>query len=149
MIIGCYIRCQTINWTNDDILIILSWPQCLKVPGGLQAKMTCLPLLTLQKVWPEYSGRTRLTPSLLISWFLASPGHQQPWYLLCRIYGPLFSIKKYFEYLCYLSVGKIWINLDGLVQDCSISIANTLEILQSCIKPSIPWFLKIIQLVMG
>ena len=27
--------------------------------------------------------------------------------------------------------------IDGLVQDCSISIANTLETLQSCIKPSI------------
>ena len=27
--------------------------------------------------------------------------------------------------------------IDGLVQDCSISIANTLEILQSCAKPSI------------
>ena len=26
---------------------------------------------------------------------------------------------------------------DGLVQDCSISIANTLELLQSCIKPLI------------
>ena len=25
--------------------------------------------------------------------------------------------------------------IDGLVQDCSISIANTLEILQSCTKP--------------
>ena len=29
------------------------------------------------------------------------------------------------------------LNIDGLVQDCSISIANTLEILQSCTKPSI------------
>ena len=28
-------------------------------------------------------------------------------------------------------------NFDGLVQDCSISIANALEILQSCTKPSI------------
>ena len=28
-------------------------------------------------------------------------------------------------------------HIDGLVQDCSISIANALEILQSCIKPSI------------
>ena len=27
--------------------------------------------------------------------------------------------------------------IDGLAQDCSISIANTLEILQSCTKPSI------------
>ena len=31
------------------------------------------------------------------------------------------------------------IYFDGLVQDCSISIANALEILQSCIKPSIWW----------
>ena len=29
--------------------------------------------------------------------------------------------------------------LDGLVKDCSISIANALEILQSCTKPSICW----------
>ena len=26
--------------------------------------------------------------------------------------------------------------IDGLVQDCNISIANALEILQSCTKPS-------------
>ena len=26
--------------------------------------------------------------------------------------------------------------VDGLVQDCSVSIADTLEILQSCTKPS-------------
>ena len=33
-----------------------------------------------------------------------------------------------------------WTNAtDGLVQDCSISIANALEILQSCTKPSIWW----------
>ena len=30
-----------------------------------------------------------------------------------------------------------WQYLDGLVQDCSISTANTLEILQSCTKPLI------------
>ena len=30
-------------------------------------------------------------------------------------------------------------HIDGLVQDCSISIANALEILQSCTKPSIRW----------
>ena len=29
------------------------------------------------------------------------------------------------------------LNLDGLAQDCSNSIANALELLQSCIKPSI------------
>ena len=30
----------------------------------------------------------------------------------------------------------IWEQIDGLVQDCSISIANALKILQSCTKPS-------------
>ena len=30
-----------------------------------------------------------------------------------------------------------WLYIDGLVQACSISIANALEILQSCTKPSI------------
>ena len=31
----------------------------------------------------------------------------------------------------------MYVYIDGLVQDCSISIANALEILQSCTKPSI------------
>ena len=30
------------------------------------------------------------------------------------------------------------INIDGLVQDCSNSIANALELLQSCTKP---WYM--------
>ena len=38
----------------------------------------------------------------------------------------------------------IIINFDGLVQDCSISIANALEILQSCTKPSIYGFMQFI-----
>ena len=32
------------------------------------------------------------------------------------------------------------LKIHGLVQDCSISIANALEILQSCTQPSIWWF---------
>ena len=35
-------------------------------------------------------------------------------------------------------------NIDGLVQDCSISSANALEILQSCIKPSILFVLVLL-----
>ena len=31
---------------------------------------------------------------------------------------------------------KDWICIDGLAQDCSNSIANTLELLQSCTNPS-------------
>ena len=32
--------------------------------------------------------------------------------------------------------GVAYIDIDGLVQNCNISIANALEILQSCTKPS-------------
>ena len=31
------------------------------------------------------------------------------------------------------------IDINGLMQDCSYSIANTLELLQSCTKPLIYW----------
>ena len=34
----------------------------------------------------------------------------------------------------------LWDYVDGLVQDCNKSIANTLELLQSCIKPSM-WYI--------
>ena len=34
-------------------------------------------------------------------------------------------------------IGVIWLTFDGLVQDCSISIANALELLQSCTELSI------------
>ena len=39
--------------------------------------------------------------------------------------------------VCFLSNSSSQGHFDGLVQDCSISIANALEILQSCTKPSI------------
>ena len=38
---------------------------------------------------------------------------------------------------CNYSSMPNWYNIDGLVQDCSNSIANALELLQSCIKPLI------------
>ena len=38
-------------------------------------------------------------------------------------------------------------NIDGLVQDCSISIANALEIPQSCTKPSICTFVSMAQFI--
>ena len=47
-----------------------------------------------------------------------------------------------YKYLCSIGHGREIIenaNIDGLVQDCSISSSNALEILQSCTKPSI-WF---------
>ena len=40
-------------------------------------------------------------------------------------------------------------NIDGFMQDCSISIANTLEILQSCTKPSIYASVDLIMLIIN
>ena len=63
---------------------------------------------------------------LLMSWRLASPGHQQSREWLCRINRSLSSMRRDFKYI------------DGLAQDCSNSSALALELLQSCanIKPS-------------
>ena len=41
--------------------------------------------LTLNVRGPSYLGLTRSISWLLMSWLLTSPGHQQPWYWLCRI----------------------------------------------------------------
>ena len=41
--------------------------------------------LTLNVQGPSYLGLTRSISWLMIPWLLTSPGHQQPWYWLCRI----------------------------------------------------------------
>ena len=43
-------------------------------------------------------------PWLLMSWLLASPGHQQPWYWLCWIGRSLPYSRRNFNYLCLISV---------------------------------------------
>ena len=51
---------------------------------------------------------------------------------------PMSSVPKKADIL------NLSLYLNGLMQDCSISIANALEILQSCSKPSISSNLDII-----
>ena len=41
--------------------------------------------LTLNVRGPSYLGLTRSITWLFMPWLLTSPGHQQPWYRLCRI----------------------------------------------------------------
>ena len=41
--------------------------------------------------------------SEILPWLLASPGHQQPWYWLCRIGRPLSYMRKYLNYLCHIN----------------------------------------------
>ena len=43
-------------------------------------------------------------------------------------------------YVAFVSAVVHADNIDGLVQDCSNFIANALELLQSCTKPSISFF---------
>ena len=45
-----------------------------------------LHLLTFNVRGPSYLGLTRSISWLPMPWLLTSPGHQQPWYWLCRIH---------------------------------------------------------------
>ena len=69
---------------------ILSRPQCAKwLPLVILlcqrfSWLHCL-ILTLNLWGPSYLGLTRSLSWLLMPWLLTSPGHQQPWYWLCRI----------------------------------------------------------------
>ena len=86
--------------------------------------------------------------SMLISyvtmpWLLVSPGHQQPWLWICKIKRFFSSTRKEFNYQWHHNVKKLRkIYIDDLLQDCSNSIASTLELLQYCTKPSICFYVS-------
>ena len=52
----------------------------------------------------SYLGLTRSISWLLMPWLLASPGHQQPWYWLCKIGKSWSYVRKNFNYVWYVSV---------------------------------------------
>ena len=77
-------------------------------------------------------------------------------YPVWEILGPGFKVNIHTEIRITISLPVYTYNIyiyqyaiyhiDGLVQDCSNSIANTLKLLQSCTKPSIYWnYIKIIK----
>ena len=57
---------------------------------------------------------TRSISWMLMPWLLTSPGHQQPWYWLCRIGRFLSYLRKDFNYLCRINVEK-WHNIYMLI----------------------------------
>ena len=67
----------------------------------IKSLMLCL---TLNVRGPSYLGLTKSILWLLMPWLLASPEHQQPWYLLCRIGRSLYYSRRKFNYLCHISV---------------------------------------------
>ena len=60
--------------------------------------------LTLNVREPSYLGLTRSISWLLMPWFLASPGHQHPWYWLYRIGRSLSYSRKDFNYPGHVNV---------------------------------------------
>ena len=63
--------------------------------------------LTLNVRGPSYLGLTRSISWLLMPWLFTSPGHQQPWYWLCRICWPWSYMRNDFRHLCLIN-GELW-----------------------------------------
>ena len=61
-------------------------------------------VLTLDVRGRSYFGLTRSISWLLMTWLLTSPGHQQPWFWLCRICRSWPYLKKDFQCLCHINV---------------------------------------------
>ena len=59
--------------------------------------------LTLNVRKPSYLGLTTSIAWLLMSWILASPGCQQPWYWLHRICRSFSYLRKDFKYRCHIN----------------------------------------------
>ena len=55
--------------------------------------------LALNVQGPSYLGLTMSISCLLMPWLLTSPGHQQPWYWICRKGRFLSYLRKDFKYL--------------------------------------------------
>ena len=85
-------RPQCARWLPLVILLCqrFSWLHCL--------------ILTLNLWAPSYLGLTRSLSWLLMPWLLTSPGHQQPWYWLCRIGKSLSYLWKDSNYMCHINV---------------------------------------------
>ena len=62
--------------------------------------------LTLNMRGLSYLRLTRSISCLLMRWLLTSPGHQQPWYWLCRISGFWSYLRKDFKYLRSINLEK-------------------------------------------
>ena len=65
-------------------------------------------------------------------------GQLKPFHYLCKRFDNMYKAVMFFWPIISQEILKIY---RWLMQDCSNSIANTLEILQSCTKPLIyPWY---------
>ena len=95
---------------KDDYLPVASFtkevkPWLVKHPLVFNGSLACH-WLTLNVWGPSYLGLTRSISWLLMPWLLTSPGHQKPWYWLCRIGRFLSYLRKDLNYLRRINVEK-------------------------------------------
>ena len=95
---------------GDELSKIRTWISNHFQYFYIKYTLSVMPLLqwqlTLDVRGPSYLGLTRSISWLLLPWLLMSPGHQQPWYWLCRI-GRFWScLRKDFNYLRLINVEK-------------------------------------------
>ena len=136
-----------------EMLATLSWPQCVKRrnPWSILAikkffilgcSLCYILLLVTRSLVAVHRCPIFCRPSLVTNASECTLKRRRWWLKLRRPLTPTVSEKtwrnKWSVYIFYCMdwLGGNW-NFDGLVQDCSNSSMLTMELLQSCIKPSI------------
>ena len=96
---------QVMAWCRQATSYYLSkcWPRFVSPNGVTKPQYTC----TVHKVLTHWCS-TGSIQLLLMPWFLAPPGHQQPWFWLYWINRSLSSTWHDVNYLCHLNVEKLW-----------------------------------------
>ena len=106
-------------------------------------------ILTFLVMKLDCTEEIRPMPWLLMPWHLASPGHQQPWYWLCRIKGSSSSTTEDFNYLCRSNMHGHGISSHGVdiqhTTNGSLSITFATSRLKVQIQIHFSCFLKQIQ----
>ena len=97
------------RWVKSCSGVISCWNMPVSVRKRLHNTNLCSTILyknwyilTLNVRGPSYLGLTRSISWLLMPWLLTSPGHQQPWYWLCRLWRAWSYLRKDFKYLCHI-----------------------------------------------
>ena len=91
--LSCGDSCQVWMWFNRSDCFLRKAVICPVEKVGRE--------LTLNVRGGNYLGFTWSISWLLMPWLLTSPGHQQPWYWLCRICGSWK--RKDFKCLCHIN----------------------------------------------
>ena len=93
------------NNTHSDTPIIMII-KCIWIRQNCSKISPLTMVLTLNVRGPSYLHLTRSISWLLMLWPLTSPGHQQPWYWLCKIGRFLSYLRKDLNYLHRINVEK-------------------------------------------